>query len=167
MRAQRVVGLGLVFTGAALIAVFQFGMSGAIAPALVGAALLGAFAITRSQGYLVPGGVLTGLGIGLLVETMQGPGGAVPIGLGAGFVFVSLLDHLAAGGRSGRWWPLVPGLLLLTIGWAQYAQSRGMLTSLERWWPALLIVAGLWMLYRRRRVRHRSRSAAGERDNTG
>lgn len=165
MRAQRVIGLALVFTGGALLAVFQFGMSAAIAPALVGAALLGAFAVTRGYGYLVPGGLLTGLGIGLLVETMQGPGGAIAIGLGAGFLFVSVLDHLAAGGRSGRWWPLVPGALLLVIGAAQYAQSRGMLTAVERWWPALLVVAGLWMLYRRRRGHHRV--TAGDRDNTG
>lgn len=155
MRAQRVVGLVLVFSGVALLGVFQLSIPAAIAPALVGAALLGAFALTRSYGFLVPGGVLTGLGIGLLVETRQGTGGAVPIGLGAGFVFVTLLDHLSAGGRSGRWWPLLPGGVLLVIGLAQYLESRGILVPLARWWPALLVIAGVWRLYRQRRARQR------------
>lgn len=156
MRAQGVVGLVLVFTGAALIGVFQMGLPAAIAPALVGAALLGVFAWTRSYGFLVPGGVLTGLGIGLLVETMQGTEGAIPIGLGAGFVFVTLLDHLAAGGRAGRWWPLLPGGILTLVGLVQYAQSRGLMASVAGWWPLLLIAAGLWLLVRRRRVRRRA-----------
>jgi hypothetical protein len=155
VRVQRVAGFVLAFAGVALVAIFQFGMPAAIAPALAGAGLLGVFAVTRVYGYLVPGGVLTGLGIGLMAESAQNIGGAVTIGIGAGFVFVTVTDHLAAGGRSGRWWPLVPGGLLLAIGAAQNAVSRAQGESVFRWWPALLVVVGVWMLARQRRQRKR------------
>lgn len=153
MRPQRVTGLVLVLSGAALVTVFQLRLPTAIAPALAGAVLLGLFAATRTYGYLLPGGALTGLGIGLMLESARDASGATATGLGAGFLFVSVTDHLAAGGRSNRWWPLLAGVLLVAVGAAQYAGSRGWLVTTARWWPLLLVLAGVWRFVRQLRRR--------------
>ncbi len=153
MRIQRVLGIVLILGGGALLGVFQLGLSGVFAPALVGAFLLVAFVAQRTYGFLISGGVLMGLGIGLMVGSVQNTVGAVPIGVGAGFVFVALLDRLAVGRRPGGWWPLVPGGVLLLIGGAQYAQSRQALEAVAQWWPSLLIAVGVWALLRERRLR--------------
>lgn len=154
MRRQRVAGLVLVVAGVALLAVFRLDMATAIAPALTGAVLLIVYVATRVYGFLVPGSVLTGLGIGVMVDTMVETAGFLPLGLGAGFLFVALLDRLAGGGRPGGWWPLVPGGLLVLVGAAQLLEAAGMLAVAATWWPAALIVGGLWRIVRhwRRRV---------------
>jgi hypothetical protein len=88
-------------------------------PLLVGVGLLGVFAVSRSYLALVGGSVLSGLGTGLLVALAfasdQADGAGATLGLGLGFVSVWLISgylHL----KEHHWWPLIPGLILTTVG---------------------------------------------------
>ena len=149
VRREQVPGLALVIIGATLLVLLQLGATGEVVVALVGAAFLVVYAATRSYGFLVPGGILTGLGIGLVLESILALGGGVLLSLAAGFAFVALLDRIAGGRREGGWWPLIPAGILAVTG---LTQVLGGWEILRQWWPLALIavgVAGFVRAYRR------------------
>lgn len=145
MRAERLPGVLLILLGGLLLAVTRTGLGGEVVPAAIGVAFLIAWAATRQYGLLVPGGILTGLGIGILAQEQSGYDGLVVLGLGLGFLLILLGDPGA-----GRWWPLIPGGILTVIGFVALADQGGWVGDVARWWPALLIVAGVWFLLRPR-----------------
>lgn len=121
-----------------------------IVPLVVGLALLGLFFLTRSLGALVAGGVISGLGLGILVATRGSPDfGAAGflISLAGGFYLVWVLG-LMFERREVRWWPVVPGSLLLAAGAVVYAAGLGtqLLKVAVDWWPLVPIVTGLYLL---------------------
>ncbi|MGH8246893.1 MAG: LiaF transmembrane domain-containing protein [Gammaproteobacteria bacterium] len=64
--------------------------------------------------------------------------------------------HQHRSGRPARrrtqwgWWPLIPGGILTLIGLMLAADQVGLLGAIGHWWPAILIVIGLYILLRRR-----------------
>lgn len=153
MRREQVPGLALVIIGATLLALLQLGATGEVVVALVGAAFLVVYATTRLYGFLVPGGVLTGLGVGLVLESTLDVRGGVLLSLAAGFGFVALLDRLAGGRRDGGWWPLIPAGILVVIG---LSQVLGGWEALQRWWPLALVAVGVVSLVRAYRAERQS-----------
>ncbi|MBA2255416.1 MAG: hypothetical protein H0W07_09910 [Chloroflexi bacterium] len=135
-------------------------------PLLVGLGLIGLFLITRSAGALVPGGVLTGIGVGTIVATQPDSpygGGAFLISTGAGFMVVSLLAAMYQL-REARAWPLVPGSMLVAAGVIIIASNQGqvMLQFAQTWWPAVLLIVGAWVLVGAQRQRLRAHDAESE-----
>ena len=155
------VSLLLLFLGLQLLSA-----TGAL-PLLALAAIFIFFSHTGDRrGLLVPGGILLGLGLGIILARLLGPlsdafgGAAVVGGLGAGFWFVYLYDRLRhpfdpkfAGLR-------IPGSILLAVSF--FLTAIGLTSvawqitwTLLGWWPVLLIVGGLWLFFtnlRRRRT---------------
>ena len=119
--------------------------------AAIGLGFLAGFAVTRHYGYLVPGGIMTGLGIGIVVSqtvtwtTSEGEGGAVVLGLGLGFISIAVIGNLVRLERSS-WWALVPGGILATVGSALLV-GNGAVQLLD-WWGGALIVIGLIVVWR-------------------
>jgi hypothetical protein len=113
----------------------------------IGVAFLVAFFYTRNYAFLVPGGILTGLGFGIIYQSQADRGWAVLLGLGLGFVSIYVLDVLTGGRRGGQWWPLIPGGILAFFG---LAEASGIMGTIGRWWPVLLIAIGIYLLFRRR-----------------
>lgn len=110
---------------------------------LLGLLFLVAYAVTRSFGLLIPGCILAGLGIGILVgRAPMREDVSVLIGLGLGFIAIYVIQLVVAG-RS-HWWPLVPGGLLALAGVAE-AIPQGQV-MIERGWPLVLILIGLAVL---------------------
>ncbi len=121
-----------------------------IVPLLVGLGLLGLFFLMRSLGPLVAGGVISGLGLGILVATRGSPDvGAAGflISLAGGFYLAWILG-LVFDVREVRWWPVVPGSLLLAAGAVVYTAGLGvqLLQVAVDWWPLVPIVTGLYLL---------------------
>jgi hypothetical protein len=119
-------------------------------PLLVGLALLGLFFLTRSLGALVAGGVISGLGLGILVATRGSPDfGAAGflISLAGGFYLVWVLGLMFQRSEI-RWWPVVPGSLLLAAGAVVYAAGLGeqLLQLAVDWWPLVPIITGIYLL---------------------
>lgn len=118
--------------------------------AAIGLGLLGAFAYSRNYGYLVPGGIMTGLGAGIVVSqsvtwsTSEGEGGAVVLGLGLGFALVWLIGTLVQTGRP-NFWALIPAGILSTIGVLLLVGSE---EQLQDWWGVGLIVIGALVVLR-------------------
>ena len=119
--------------------------------AAIGLGFLAGFAFTRHYGYLVPGGILTGLGIGIVVSqtvawtTSEGEGGGVVLGLGLGFISIAVIGNLLRLERS-TWWALIPGGILATVGSALLV-GNGAVQLLD-WWGVGLIAIGLIVVWR-------------------
>ena len=138
------IGLGVLFGIVQLT-----GIGGEAVVAVIGGGLLVAYAVTRQYGYLVPGGILTGLGVGIIWQTqvLNDSGGAVLIGLGAGFLTIYAIDAIVRR-SSSLWWPLIPGGITLTIGLLLEAGREGTLADAAPLWPIVLIVIGGALLLR-------------------
>ncbi|HVN32712.1 MAG TPA: hypothetical protein VMT45_12080 [Thermoanaerobaculaceae bacterium] len=111
--------------------------------------------VNASYGPLVAGMILLGLGAGMLL----GDRGVADIGswtwnvlgLGAGFVGIYVLSLILK--LRSHWWPLVPGFILLALGGARYVRHFTLLPpevmmAVRTWWPAALVVVGVWVVIR-------------------
>ena len=127
--------------------------------------------LRRSSPLLVPGCILTGLGLGTLLQQTwldalsgQARGGIVMLGLGLGFLSIMPLVLLMDGHT--HWWPAVPGAILLAVSLGLLAGPGGVafLQALNVLWPIALIVVGaylLWLVYMRRGDRPTDRERHG------
>ena len=140
-RAALILGSVLVVIGAVLLAGRFSDVVAAGGPALwIGIGFLAWWAFNGNYGLLLPAGVLTGLGVGLMLGEIGFYGNAVALGLGAGFLAIYALDALRRRRRSS-WWPLVPGIVLVAVGLLQHASGWDALGELG--WPLFLIIIGL------------------------
>ncbi len=145
MATNRVLGLLLIGLGGILLLTVTTDIGGEVVVGSVGLAFLIAYATNRAYGLLIPGGILTGLGAGLLLEHAGIGGDVAALGLGAGFVAIAVVDRLVTPGRSAWWWPLIPGGVLLVSS----AGSVTGIPDLGRYLlPAVLIVIGAVLLLR-------------------
>jgi hypothetical protein len=146
MATNRVLGLLLIGLGGALLLAVTTDIGGEVVIGFIGVAFLVAYAITRAYGFLIPGGILTGLGTGLVLQSLGVRGDIVVLGLGLGFIAIAVVDQLVHPGRPGWWWPFIPGGVLLV-------SSIGSVTGLPHLGrflvPGLLIVAGAALFLRR------------------
>ena len=145
-----VAGVMLLLVGGLLLGNRLFPDLVPMVPLLVGLALLAFFLLARSMGALVAGGVTTGVGVGVLVATRGNPDfGAAGflISLAGGFYLVWILGLLFEV-PSVRWWPVVPGSLLLAAGAVVYAARLGepLKNVAVDWWPVLPIAMGAYLL---------------------
>jgi hypothetical protein len=161
-RHSVIPGIVLIAIGLFLLAVQTTGVGGEAVVAFIGAGFLVAYAFTRQYGFLVPGGIVTGLGLGIILETQIGGGGAVLLGLGFGFLSIYVVDA-AARGQPGGWWPLIPGGILATIGTLTAAGREGLIGDIARLWPVALIVIGAYLLLVQMRGRGATSSEPGSR----
>jgi hypothetical protein len=155
MAAQRLVGLILVLLGLLLLVVLRTEVGGEAIPLFIGVGFLIAYAATRQYGFLVPGGVLTGLGAGVVVAAADGAGTAPVLGLGLGFLGIAVVDRLVRGSAPGFWWPVIPGGILTVVGLATMRATQPLMRYIV---PGLLVVVGLALVLSRgtqREQRHR------------
>ncbi|HET7646428.1 MAG TPA: hypothetical protein VFV59_08210 [Candidatus Limnocylindria bacterium] len=138
-----VPGLILIGLGVFLGIVQVTGVGAEAVVAVIGGAFLVTYALTRNYGFLVPGGIMTGLGLGIIWETQAAANadGVVVIGLGLGFLAIYVIDLLVRG-HAALWWPVIPGGILATIGVLVETEQERWLRGTELLWPAALIVIG-------------------------
>jgi len=135
---------GLVIAGLGL-----FFLAGQLEPDIgrfvtlfIGLALLAVFLVRREYGFLVPGSILTGVGIGIAVQphtTGDTEGGVMLLAIAGGFLGIWLLGSLFRLPQL-HWWPLIPGGILTLVGLIQL--SRADVEGAIRLWPIILIVLG-------------------------
>ena len=151
-------GLALIAIGGWLF-VSQFirvqWMGLAILPSLGGVFLLWGL-LARNPGLLVPGGILSGIGLGTylisgpFVEANGETQGAVfLLSFAAGWALIVALS-LLIGAR--QVWPLIPGGIMAFVGAALWMGGAGrqVLELVGRAWPLALVVIGAAILLRRK-----------------
>jgi len=143
MRGRSLAGALLVAIGVALLIINLTGVGGVAVVLLGGLAFLATHLATRSYGFLVPGGILTGFGAALVAQDLGLVADVGLLGLGAGFLLIPLVQLLTRAARDpGWWWPLIPGGILVALGVIEILQGDAAGLIL----PAVLIILGLIFL---------------------
>lgn len=140
-------GIGLVLAGIFFLLNNLFPMEmGRVFLLLVGVAFFLAYLLgSRRVGFLIPGGIVSGLGLGtLLAQWLPGreSGGITLLGLGLGFGSIWVLER-------HHQWSLLTGAILTAIGVFVLAGDLAEFRDVGRWWPVVLVLVGGWLLFRR------------------
>lgn len=149
-RSNVVGGVILIMLGLAFLGMQVFeAAGGAFVPLGLGIAFLTTHLIYRNYGFLVPGGILTGLGVGLLAEEFSVfAGEPVVLGLGLGFISIFVIDRVTrTGPREGYWWPLIPGGILTMVGVGSLFPDLTE-TIMRFGWPLAIILLGVFVIVR-------------------
>ena len=143
---QALPGLILVVIGIVLLAAQWFEITGAGVLAAIAAVFLTTYAGSRNYGFLIPGMILLGLaaGVGLQESGYDPRGELVVIGLAGGFFGIFIVDLLT--GHADRWWPLIPGGILSAVGSEQLVRGTVVADAIARFWPIVLVIAGVAIL---------------------
>lgn len=100
-------------------------------------------------GFLIPAGVLIGLGVGLLVDQV---GSGILIGLGLGFLATGLIPLVKKSHEGEALQPKGTSMTLLLLGAFMIFLGIGIVWSPISLWPyaiaGFLILMGIWFLVR-------------------
>ncbi|MBV9789208.1 MAG: hypothetical protein JOZ51_13585 [Chloroflexi bacterium] len=169
---QSTIGTGLVLVGIGLMIflVNRLDLGVMLFPLLGGSFLLWGV-LSRAAGPLVPGGVLSGIGLGVVLKSQFGQlmsdehaGGLFLLGFAVGWLIITLLSRIAT--DDPQWWALIPGGIMATVGgavllggvwldllsWISAAWLSG-LSLVGGVWPLGLIALGIFLLWRQRQPR--------------
>ncbi|GIW08346.1 MAG: hypothetical protein KatS3mg060_3151 [Dehalococcoidia bacterium] len=151
LRPEWVTGAILIVVGGLFLVAQVIPNASQFIVLLVGLGLLTAALLTRNYGLLIPGGIVSGVGVGiLLAATSSEPvsGALFLFALAAGFALIWVIG-LAFGIQppQGAWWPLIPAFFIALAG----VLSLGGETVAWVWqygWPVVLIAVGAFLLIR-------------------
>ena len=136
-------GIILILVGAGLLANHFVPDIGRYAPLVVGLGLLIIFLVTRNAGALIGGSIVTGIGVGLLMDEQFPPAEGtswIPLCLGLGFLGIWVFGGLLRMPEA-RFWPLIPGGILTFVG---IAALGGLSSEIGQYvWPVVLILIGV------------------------
>jgi hypothetical protein len=115
--------------------------------------------IAREAGLMIPGGILTGIGLGIAL--VAGPfqfddgnlsGGVFMGAFALGWVLITLFTALFT--DETHWWPLIPAAVFALISGALLIQGPFVvaLEWLGKLWPLALIIGGIAVLFGARKV---------------
>lgn len=145
-----IIGIGLLLLLAQLVP-----DTGTWIPLVVGLVFLAAALYRREYGFLVPGGIISGVGVGVLLEpALDEPwaGAVMPLSIAAGFASIWVLGQLMRLPQNHPW-PLVPASIIALVAGVQLADAD--VDGVMRWWPLIVIAFGVVIigsaLIRRRR----------------
>jgi hypothetical protein len=125
-------------------------------PALGGLFLIAGI-VGGQVGFIIPGGILTGIGLGAiftqnpsLAATETAQGGVFFLGFALGWLLITVLSKLFT--NETQWWPLIPGAIMALIGGALMlgGAALNVLEFVGRWWPLILVALGLVIIVRRK-----------------
>lgn len=146
-------GLILIAVGALMLATYVVPDVGLYVVVALGLVFLAAFAISRMFGFLVPGCILTGLGVGVLLTPQVPEGfmtGAVIVGsLAVGFAAIAVIAYLWRLPEAHPW-PLIPAAILGTVAAFLVIDRPEALEYLNLVAAVALIIGGGWLFWRRR-----------------
>lgn len=122
---------------------------------VLGIVFLGWGLLARQVGLLVPGGVLTGIGAGVVlmpaVQRSYGEpaaAGVFMLAFAAGWLLITLASWFI---HQTVWWPVVVASVMAVVGAALMigGPALTLLEALGRLWPLVLIGFGAWIVFRR------------------
>ncbi len=156
-RRRTWAGVTLIAVGFYLLAA-QFvpgRIMGMLAVPGIGALCLLWGAANGSVWLIVVGGVVFGSGAGSFLANevfwrLRGPAsaGVILLGMAAGWLLIPVVSERFAGAPER--WALVPAVLMTAVGvpLVLSGAAPAALRWVAAWWPALLVVAGLLLLFR-------------------
>jgi len=143
-KGQIIAGVILILVGLSIAGLRLFiGFNQNSFMLLLGGLFIAAYFYKDSYGLLIPGCLITGIGLsslnyGFFKHSSQ----FNTLGLGIGFFCIYIIDRINKG--KTFWWPLIPGVILTIVGLS--------ISPFNLWkffhigWPVILIVLGLWII---------------------
>ena len=129
---------------------------------LLGLVFLAWGILKHEAGFLIPGGILSGIGVGIVLLV----NGLVPNGLNEGGVFLvafslgwaSITVLSAIFTDETQWWALIPGGIIGFVGLAVLFEGifMNVLEAAAYLWPVILIVVGLSIIWKARKPKEKS-----------
>ena len=119
----------------------------------LGALFLLAGILTREAGWIIPGGIVSGIGWGIVLiagprQLVEGDaeGGLFMLAFAAGWASITLLTAIFT--DETHWWALIPAAILALIGTAVLTGGIFMdiLELAGKLWPLVLITIGIAIL---------------------
>ena len=154
-RGAMVAGIVVVGIGVFLLLGQLVPDTGTWNPLIVGLVFLAAALFRREYGFLVPGGIISGVGVGVLLEpAFDEPwaGAILLFSIAAGFASIWVLGQLMRMPENHPW-PLIPASIIALVAGVQLADAD--VDGVMRWWPLIIIAFGVVIiesaLLRRRR----------------
>jgi len=140
------VGAAVIAIGVFLLLAQNVQDFGTWIPLLVGLLFLAAGVRRRAYGLLVAGGVISGVGVGVVLQqAVDDPwDGAISLlSLAAGFASIWVLGRLLRIPENHPW-PLIPAAIIAIIAGLQLTEAE--LGGAIEWWPLIIIAIGLLII---------------------
>ena len=147
LHRRRTAGVVLLIVGGLALADRSFSIDlGQAVPLVLGLAFLGWALLARKCPLLIPGGILTGLGTGLLLRNAHGGNSTFLFCFAGGWVLITFLSLLVF--RRWVWWPLIPAAAMTFSGLSLLAgpELRSWMHSARYYWPVALIGVAVYLL---------------------
>jgi hypothetical protein len=137
----------------------------------IGLAFVAWGTLARQPGLMIPGGILSGIGVGVLLSQYvfagasgEVQGGVITLCMGLGFLLIMPLQQYLTAVDRFSWWPAIPGGILSFVGLSLLLGGVGLtaLSWLGRLWPLALIIAGAVILYRALGIRQQRADATSD-----
>jgi hypothetical protein len=117
---------------------------------LLGLGMLAWGSASRSTGWIIPGGVLTGIGLGIMATEGHwffpgaDQGGAFLVCFAMGWIMITLLTGLFT---CTQWWALIPGGIMAVIGGSLLVTNGAVRwEDLNLVYATLLLFIGLFLI---------------------
>ena len=170
-RDGNIAGVMLVFIGLFLLAIqfLDFAILGDLVLPAIALIFLGWGVWARHIGFLIPGGILAGIGadaliLPLLPQQWHGDveSASFMLAFAGGWALISLLSPFTR--QKFQWWPLIPGGIMAALGLFMLVGDVGSkLAGLSRYaWPLVLIILGLAIILRRNKPSSHTHSNASQ-----
>lgn len=121
---------------------------------LIGMIFLVAGVLNREEGFLIPGGILSGVGLGIFLisgpfESMwpgDAEGGVFMLSFAAGWVLIVLMTAVFT--DKTHYWPFIPAGIMALIGGGILfgGMFMNVLSFIGQAWPIGLIAVGVYIL---------------------
>ena len=112
--------------------------------------------LSREAGLIIPGGIISGIGWGIVLVAGNAPtgmdeGGLFLLAFATGWVAITLLTAVFT--EETHWWALIPGGIigLTGLGVMYGGMFMNLLELLGQIWPVFLIILGVAVLFGTRR----------------
>ncbi|MDH3626355.1 MAG: hypothetical protein OEV00_13275 [Acidobacteriota bacterium] len=145
MNSRVMTGISLIVVGLVFFLKAYFDIDfGPLGWTLIGLLLVGGYFATRSYGALIAGCILAGYGIGAFGDDRWMVMREFSlIGLGIGFILIYVIQMLVE--RKAARWPLIPGIILVILGFRSWRRFWTFLFSPDGW-PIILMIVGALIL---------------------
>lgn len=155
------IGIGVIALLAQFVDFISWESFGVYFLLLLGGVFLLWGILSRQAGPIIPGGILSGIGLGTVmlvnewIPAGMEDGGVFLVVFGLGWFLITLLTAVFT--HDTQWWALIPGSIIAFVGLSILFGGVFMKTleTASTLWPVILIIAGGFILWKASRPKEK------------